>query len=245
MPFGAAAPAGAAVPAGAAGSARPAGKPLADVVVRRGPPGTAVVTEGPLTAAQFASYSPDPADDDRPAPNAHAGGTVRTYQRVWADRSFGVAVTDLVAAFSTPTEAAAYQKGQDAALATATAVTTAPVPGIPGAHRDAYPITSPVVGTEQVVVLVDHDVVATLSFTVAAPTATDPDARHDHRGRRRRVRRPPASAPRHRRSPRRRPIPRLRPVRRARRRLGPPGRRRRAGRRPGGRPRPSRRRVRP
>ncbi len=174
MPFGAAAPAGAAVPAGAAGSARPAGKPLADVVVRRGPPGTAVVTEGPLTAAQFASYSPDPAATTDLLRTLTTGGTVRTYQRVWADRPFGVAVTDLVAAFSTPTEAAAYQKGQDDALATATAVTTAPVPGIPGAHRDAYPITSPVVGTEQVVVLADHDAVATLSFTIAAPTATDP-----------------------------------------------------------------------
>jgi hypothetical protein len=168
MPFGAAAP------AGAAGSARPAGKPLADVVVRRGPPGTAVVTEGPLTAAQFASYSPDPATATDLLGNLTAAGTVRTYRRVWADRQLDVAVTDLVAAFSTPAEAAAYRKGQDDALATATAVTTAPVPGIPGAHRDAYPITSPVAGTEQVVVLADHDAVATLSFTVAAPTATDP-----------------------------------------------------------------------
>ena len=48
------------------------------------------------------------------------------------------------------------------------------MPGLPGVHRDAYPITSPVVGTEQVVVLADHDAVATLSFTLAAPTATDP-----------------------------------------------------------------------
>ncbi|HEY5244176.1 MAG TPA: hypothetical protein VIJ60_00770, partial [Acidimicrobiales bacterium] len=149
-------------------------RPLADAVVRRGPPGTAVVSEGPLTAAQFASYSPDPAATTDLLQKLTAAGTVRTYQRVWADRQFDVAVTDLVAEFSTPAEAAAYRKGQDDALATATAVTTAPVPGIPGAHRDTYPITSPVVGTEQVVVLADHNAVATLSFTVAAPTATDP-----------------------------------------------------------------------
>jgi hypothetical protein len=173
---GAAVLAGAAMPAGAtvASAAPAAGRPLADVVVRRGPPGTAVVTEGPLTAAQFASYSPDPTATTALLQKLTAAGTVRTYQRVWADAPFNVAVTDLVAAFSTPTEAAAYQQGQDDALATATAVTTAPVPGIPGAHRDAYPITSPIVGTEQVVVLADHDAVATLSFTVAAPTATDP-----------------------------------------------------------------------
>ncbi len=174
VPFGAAVLAGAAVPAGAAGAAPAAGRPLADTVVRRGPPGTAVVTEGSLTAAQFASYSPDPTATTALLQKLTAAGTVRTYQRVWADPPFNVAVTDLVAAFSTPAEAVAYRKGQDAALATAAAVTTAPVPGLPGVHRDAYPITSPVVGTEQVVVLADHDAVATLSFTLAAPTATDP-----------------------------------------------------------------------
>ncbi|HEX4082943.1 MAG TPA: hypothetical protein VHX40_08270 [Acidimicrobiales bacterium] len=175
MPLGVAAPAGAAVPAGAAGSARPAGESLAAAVVRRGPPGTAVVTDGPLTAAQFASYSPDPAATTDLLGNLTAAGTVRTYQRVWADRQFDVAVTDLVAAFSTPAEAAAYRTGQADALATANAVTTAPVPGVPGARRDAYPITSPVAGTEQVVVLAAHNAVATLSFTLAAPTATDPE----------------------------------------------------------------------
>jgi hypothetical protein len=171
---GAAVPFGAAMPVGAAGAAPAAGRPLADAVVRRGPPGTAVVSEGPLTAAQFASYSPDPTATTALLQKLTAAGTVRTYQRVWADRQFDVAVTDLVAAFSTPAEAAAYRKGQDAALATATAVTTMPVPGVPGAHRDTYPITSPVVGREQVVVLADRDAVATLSFTLAAPTATDP-----------------------------------------------------------------------
>jgi hypothetical protein len=139
VPFGAAVLAGAAVPAGAtvASAAPAAGRPLADAVVRRGPPGTAVVTEGSLTAAQFASYSPDPTATTALLQKLTAAGTVRTYQRVWADPPFNVAVTDLVAAFSTPAEAVAYQKGQDAALATAAAVTTAPVPGLPGVHRDA------------------------------------------------------------------------------------------------------------
>ncbi|HEY1734971.1 MAG TPA: hypothetical protein VGG23_11015 [Acidimicrobiales bacterium] len=170
---GAAVPAGAAEPAGAAGSARSGGSPLADAVVRTGPSGTAVVSEGPLTAAQFASYSPDPAATTDLFGRLTTAGTVRTYQRVWADPQFDVAVTDLVAEFSTSAEAAAYQKGQDDALTTAAAVTTAPVAGVPGAQRDTFPITSPVAGTEQVVVLADRDAVATVTFTVAA-TATGP-----------------------------------------------------------------------
>ncbi len=165
---------GAAGPAGATRIARPGEHPLADAVVHTGPPGTAVVTEGPLTAAQFASYSPDPTATTALLQQLTAAGTVRTYQRIWADPRFDVAVTDLVAAFSTPAEAAAYRKGQGDALATATAATAAPVPGLPGARRDAYPITSPVVGTEQVVVLATRNAVATLSFTLATSTATDP-----------------------------------------------------------------------
>ncbi|HEX3947160.1 MAG TPA: hypothetical protein VHW47_05620 [Acidimicrobiales bacterium] len=158
-------------------AARPAAAatlPISQRVLPTALAGLVRASESPLTASQFASYSPDPTRVAHRFDRATRTGALQAYRRAWADPTLDRGVTDLVAGFPSVAAAAAYRDGQQEALATAAGVQTARLPGIPGARDYTYPITAPVSGTEEVVVVTAGPWVATVTFTSATGAASGP-----------------------------------------------------------------------
>ena len=145
-------------------------RPLADAVLWAGPPGMTLAAEGPLTAAQFASYSPDP-NGVRPPPAADPGPDPPHLSAVLARPGVrhrrhrpGGRLRDPGPSRRLPVRSGGHPgHGLDGCAG----------PRGPRGRRYGYPIASPVVGTEEVVVLTERNAVATLTYTVAGTTTAD------------------------------------------------------------------------
>jgi hypothetical protein len=150
---------------GSAGAAVRAPTPLSAVALTSIGPGYSVVKQGPLSAANFATSSPNPTAAATALGDLSADKTISTYERVWADAGGNNEVQVLLVRFDRLPEALAYFSSVRAALRSGEIVSSGAMPGVKGAFRTTYfATTSTQVGVGQAVVADVGTTVATLSF---------------------------------------------------------------------------------
>lgn len=152
-----------AAPASAGAATIP--QPLSSVMLASLGPGYTVVSQGPLSASDFATSSPNPAAASTALGELSASQTISTYERVWHDASGDNQVQILLVRFVAVPAAQAYFSSVRQALKSGEIVSSGPMPGVKGAFRTTYfATTSTQVGVGQAVTAEVGTTVATLSF---------------------------------------------------------------------------------
>jgi hypothetical protein len=128
------------------------------------PPGFMLIEQGPLSAAQFASYSPNPPAAADALATLQQSRAFATGAKAWIDASSFNGIVDLVVALPTAADANAYRAGQIAPLDGALDTKKARVGGIPGGLHYSFLTPVPSNGVEQVVVFSVGRYAATVRF---------------------------------------------------------------------------------
>jgi hypothetical protein len=127
----------------------------------------AVVTQGPLVASDFASYSPNPRAAAVALHELSTETGFRTYLRAWSSSNAKNGVIDLVIRFPSEAAATRYLAAQRKSMRTTPYVRRAALTSIPGATRFSYLVDQPQAGVGQLIDFARGQYVSTLTFNSA------------------------------------------------------------------------------
>ncbi len=140
-------------------------------------PGYAVLSQGPIDPATFASGAPDPAAVSSAL--STLSGTVSSYQRTWMDTARLNAVQDMLFRFPSAGSAQIFLQSARSSLRSGKIVSSGALPGVPGADRVTYFGATDASGVGQAITLRVGDDVVLLSFFSASAGNADPITQAD------------------------------------------------------------------
>jgi hypothetical protein len=164
--------------AGAATAGPAASSSLAALVLPAVGPGYAVLSQGPIDPATFASSAPNSSAVSSAL--ANLSGRVSSYQRTWTDTDRFNAVQDMLFHFPDTGSARIFLHSTQDTLKSARVESSGPLPGVPGAYRVTYFGNVAGVGVGQAITLrVGEDVVLLSFFSESASGNDDPITQAD------------------------------------------------------------------
>ncbi len=144
---------------------------IAPLVLSSLGPAYAVVTQGPLVASDFASYSPNPRAAAVALHQLSTESGFRTYLRAWSSSNAQSGVIDLVIRFPNDQAATRYLVAQRKTMTSTPYVRRAAVTSVPGATRFSYLVNQPQAGVGQFIDFADGRYVSTLTFKFSDKSA--------------------------------------------------------------------------